>query len=51
MDKEYINMQMEHNFRENGLMICKMELVLNNGQMALFIKVNIKMGKNMVRVY
>jgi hypothetical protein len=46
MAMDFISMQMGNDMKENGLMICKKEMVLKNSKMDLFTKVNLKMEKN-----
>ena len=49
MDMEYTFMWMVLNMRVIGKKINKMAMGLNNGQMVVFMKVFIKMEKNMVQ--
>jgi hypothetical protein len=46
MDMGFTSMLMGNDMKENGLMICKKEMVLKNSKMDLFTKVNLKMEKN-----
>ena len=49
MDMEFTFMLMEPNMKVIGKKINKMVMELNNGQMVVYMKVFIKMEKNMVQ--